>query len=131
MVLCDEDITKAYHWNQITRQAKSKFIWGTVYTICGFVFNDFFQPFYVEDIDGEVYKEVPLSNSFKIINQTSIQPFNHTNHNESFMQISCIPEESLDLGLQDHIQITLSTKQNHSMILRGQVMKVNYRFSLC
>jgi hypothetical protein len=141
VVSCNQDIKSILALNKMTRQLGIKFVALRMHGNCGFLFNDCLEEFIVEDIDGEIDKEVhtgthlfyffpdsaffsslqiPLKSSFLFTETES-------DANSSLsIQVESIEEENLNYGLSDKIEIksTGNHHYHHSKGYTGTVTKV-------
>jgi molybdopterin/thiamine biosynthesis adenylyltransferase len=64
VVTCNQDIKSILALNKMTRLLGIKFVALRIHGNCGFLFNDFLEEFIVDDIDGEIDKEVTFRNPY-------------------------------------------------------------------
>ena len=60
VVCCDCDWDRLKALDALCRRSSVPLVSASVRGSCGYVFNDFHSDFVVEDVDGELYKEVPV-----------------------------------------------------------------------
>eukprot|EP01041_Mallomonas_annulata_P003343 gene3343-6615_t len=86
------------------RASDTRLVACDVRGVCGYIFNDFLDGFTVLDVDGEVQPEVPIAEAKQVEEDEEAAA---TAKGGYRISLSCIPEEKLNCGLGEVLEITL------------------------